>query len=252
MSGLAKSILYQLKREKLIYAVFLIAVIIGILQALIGEGIEAESLSEFVPVIGSSLYGFVYMFMGVAVAKICGSDFGDKTFNYEIMSGHTRSHIYIVRAAISIVVACVASMLAANIPIFIVVIIKGFGTKLSLGSVILRQLLCFFPILRLTCFYIFLTFIVRNQYIVMGISYFIFLISMILESIPSHILAFTNVSMLCTYQSYSSFSFSGDEYYIYDGSLSINAILLTIVISMAVSVFWIISGYVFYKKDDLR
>ena len=252
MSGLAKSVLYQLKREKLIYGVFLIAVIIGILQALIGEGMEAESLSEFVPVIGSSLYGFVYMFMGVTVAKICGSDFGDKTFNYEIMAGHTRRNIYIVRAAVSIAVVCVASMLAANLPVFTVLLIKGFGTKLSLGSVILRQLLCFFPILRLTCFYIFLIFIVRNQYIVMGVSYFIFMLSMILESLPSHVLAITNISMLCTYQSYSTFSFSGDEYYIYDGSLSINTILLTIIISLALSVFWLISGYVFYKKDDLR
>lgn len=252
MNGLVKSILYQLKKDKLVYIVFLLILLIEMEQVLLGDGAEVKSASEYIATMSGSFYSWIYMVIGVIVARVCGADFGDKTFNYEILSGCTRKETYLVRVWISLIISIAGTIVLSGAPFAFSIILKGFGTKLSFESILLHQVLCLFPMIRITCFLVFLIFAFRNQYLIMILGFLFFDISVLLMNVPSCLLGLTNVSLLCRYESFSTFSFSGDNYYVYDGSLSLYAILLTIVVSLVMSAFWLFIGYTYYKKDDLR
>lgn len=251
MNNIVKSQIYQLKKDRLILSIFILVAVIEIIQVTVGEGACAESASDFIGMIGSIPYSVIYMFVAVLIARVCGADFGDKTFNYEIMSGHTRRETYISRAGISIIAGVAGVAVLANLSIVLATLIHGFGTKISVGTVVLHQVLCIFPMIRIMSFFIFLIFAIRNQYIVMLLGFLTFSISELLGTIQSYVLSITNLAMLCRYESFSTFALSGGEYYVYEGSLSISTIVLTIVISLVMSTFWLYVGYVFYQKDDL-
>lgn len=252
MNGLVKSLLYQLKKDRLVYIVFFLILLIELEQVFFGDGAEVKSASEYIGTMGGSFYSWIYMFIGVVVARVCGADFGDKTFNYEILSGYTRKETYLVRAWISLIISVVGTVILSNVPFVFAIILKGFGTKLSFESILLHQVLCLFPMIRTTCFLIFLIFVIRNQYLIMVLGFMFFNMSQILMNIPSYLLGLTNVSLLCSYESFSTFSFSGENYYVYDGRLSLYVILLTIVVSLVMSGVWLFIGYTYYKRDDLR
>ena len=158
MNNIVKSQIYQLKKDRLILSIFILVAVIEIIQVTVGEGACAESASDFIGMIGSIPYSVIYMFVAVLIARVCGADFGDKTFNYEIMSGHTRRETYISRAGISIIAGVAGVAVLANLSIVLATLIHGFGTKISVGTVVLHQVLCIFPMIRIMSFFIFLIF----------------------------------------------------------------------------------------------
>jgi hypothetical protein len=195
---------------------------------------------------------FVFTFVGF----VCCGDFPDKTSNYEIMTGHKRTEVYFGRVIPCLVFGVICFLIIAFAPIILNTAIHGWGTKLDVGQMILRYTLLIFPITRIFCTAIFIAFVVKNPYIMMGTGYAASMLGGIsggfLKEAKSPFLGITNINMLCMFDSWFTYGLEGNENYIYDASLSTGQIAGTIIVSLAASIVFLYLGYVFFHTDDLN
>jgi len=112
-----------------------------------------------------------------------------------------------------------------------------------------------FPIARTICEFVFLTFIIKNPYIVMGISYLLCVIlGMNIPVTRDHcfVLGMSNLNALTVIDRWDSFRLGGDLYYIYETGLSADFVLPTIIVSVVVGAAALLLGYTFFKNDDMH
>jgi len=260
MKNIMKSQLIQLRKDKIsrlifigILAVTLITVLMMVDAALgdmnITGGEHAIGLLTMTQLLAQF---FMYLF----TAQACGADFTDKTMNYEIMSGHTRREVYFGRVIPAIVIGTLGTMFLIAAPIVAeVIIVGGWGDKVSLADMLQRLLLMAFPIARMICEFVFLTFIIKNPYIVMGISYLLCVIlGMNIHGSWDHcfVLGMSNLSAITVIDRWNSFGLGGDLYYIYETGLSPDFVLPTIIVSVVVGAAALLLGYTFFKNDDMH
>lgn len=258
MRDIIKSQLYQLKKNKLAAIVFigLAAVLTAMVFMLVGLN-DDKSLNA-----GCYYFAFYLsvtntcsmMFSVVAVGEMCAGDFTDKTANYELMSGHTRKEVYFGRVIPCLAVGTLGSFFLVLLPLIITTAVYGWGTKLSAGAAALRLGLMLFPIIRIVCEFIFITFVVKNPYAVMGIGYLTLMLGQsdpLLQS-DSVLLGVTNIGFLSRVDSYYVYGLNGEVHFIFDGSLGLSEIIGTIAASVIVGGLAIYMGYVFFGKDDLN
>lgn len=257
MKAIMKSQLYQLKKERLIYIVF--ALCIALLMIFVINESDQGSFGEILCDMSSILSQISLLFLISAVAVICGKDFVDKTGNYEIMTGHTRFELYFGRAFLSIVIGVLGSLLICFIIIGIGCAIFGWGDAVSFGEVILRIMLLFFPMFRVACETIFLTFIIRNCYMVLaaGYVYLFFVVELIMGvsvNPTSFYLGVTNMVNLLDMTSFSTYSpvHPTKTMVVYDATLNATQIGGTIVVSLIVGVVFLVLGFHFFKTDDIE
>lgn len=256
MKNIIKSQLYQLKKERLIVIVFLGITAVMLVNALTGTG-SGETLcgSEYVAQVMKmqSIIALLYVFVQAGIS--CCSDFLDKTANYEIMSGHTRKEVYLGRIIPCIVIGMLGWLFIMIMPYILCTALEGWGTKLSLGIVVLRLLLMLFPVLRIICEFILISFIVRNQYIVMGAGYAVFCIGGVSEAFAdkgSFLLGVTNMTLLAKFDTWMTFGLSGTENYIYESALNASDIAGTVIFSLIFSAASLYMGYYFFRTDDVN
>ena len=262
MKNIMKAQLLKLRKDKIIRFVF-----IGILAVmLLMVWMITDTLLQ-VPDIEYSggeeaiigLYMFQLLaqfFMYIITAQACGADFVDKTCNYEIMSGHTRRDVYFGRAIPTIILGTLGTLLIIAVPIAAeVIVLGGWGDKVSFTDMLCRFLLMAFPVARIICEFIMLTFLIKNPYIVMGISYVACIILGMNVSVGEKtmfILGMTNINAISVIDSWCSFGLGGDEYYIYETAMSADFVVPTILASVIIGAAALYLGYVFFKNDDMH
>lgn len=259
MTKIMKTQFIKLRKDKISLLTFFGLLFISMcLVYMFTSGINSDKMrtggEEVLPMI-TMFQLLSQFFLYVVTAQICGADFMDKTCNYEILSGHTRKNVFFGRAITAIIVGTVGTMFLTAAPAVVQVMILGWGDKVSFGEVLLRYLLMAFPLARIVCEYIFLTFIIKNPYIVMGISYLLCMLlgmNIPMEPANHYILGMTNITMLTSIDMWASFGLGGDIYYIYETSLSPYEIIMTIAVSVAVCAAALFLGYMFFKNDDMN
>nr|MCR5609206.1 hypothetical protein [Lachnospiraceae bacterium] len=108
-----------------------------------------------------------------------------------------------------------------------------------ISNVIIRIMLFIFPFIRLSCALIFLTFLIRNSYIVIFLGCY----ASFFEMLPvknRYLFSTTNLSLLMNFK---------------DGvitAISVKQALLTITVSLIASVIYLGLGYIVFKKRDMR
>lgn len=261
MKNIMKAQMLQLRKDKICRFIF-----IGILavmfmltymladmastnKTLITGGEQAIMMMSMTTVLSQF---FMYLF----TAQVCGVDFTDKTMNYEIMAGHTRCEVYFGRVIPAVIIGTVGTMLLMALPIVAdVVIMGGWGDKVNFTDMLLRYLLMVFPIVRVICEFIFLTFIIKNPYIVMGISYVAcILLGMNVPTTTKHcfVLGMTNINAITVIEEWQSFGLGGDLHYIYETGLSADFVIPTIIVSVIIGGIALLLGYTFFKNDDMH
>lgn len=261
MKGIIKSQLYKLKSDKIIIfsfgAILLIAVCIQFMiygmisyEASIGDsgGEQAIFLLMFLSI-------FSQLFICIFTSQFCGADFLDKTCNYEIMSGHTRAQVYFGRTLPCVIIGTLGAMIIIGIPIALIAVREEWGKLINVGDFLMRYLLMALPIARIISEYIFLSFIIRNPYIIMGISYGLTILVGV--NIPpaqmySPILGMSNLNMLTGIDTYTNYTLMGDCNYIYETALSSGDILKTITFSLIFIFGSLLLGFAIFKNDDLN
>jgi ABC-type transport system involved in multi-copper enzyme maturation permease subunit len=256
MVNVMKAQLYQLKRDKLVYGVFL-AVLIMQLTTMVGEMNTERDVNgcSYLASVGSYIPLVAMIFVFVLIGEICGRDFMDKTSNYELMSGHTRGEVYFGRAILSLLIGTVSGLFLTVIPILAASAVYGWGGTMKINQVIFRLLLLIFPILRMICEFVFLAILARNSYIVMLCGYFVFCLGQTLPMFAaksdSVLLGITNLNLLCSFDSWYAYGLGGSMYYVYDASISASAIANTVSASVIIGTVFLLMGYFFFQKDDL-
>ena len=260
MKNIMKAQLLQLKKDRICRFILIgILVVMFMLVYMIVDmasgdieitgGEHAVMLATMMPLLAQF---FMYLF----TAQACGADFTDKTMNYEIMSGHTRRQVYFGRVIPTLVIGTLVTLLLIAVPIAAdVIMMGGWGDKVNFTDMLLRYLLMAFPVARTICEFIFLTFIIKNPYIVMGISYVACIVlCMNVPTTTDHcfVLGMTNINEITVINEWQSFGLGGDLHYIYETGLSADFVIPTIIVSVIIGGIALLLGYTFFKNDDMH
>lgn len=261
MLNIIKSQNYQLKRDIVIISViifcFLFPVIAPFLNELDIDGLNGSGY--LLSVLG--VIPMIFMIQPVfIVSKICGADMGDKTMNYEMLSGHSRGQVYFARVITSLIWTMLSMVLCAMLPVFAVTVIKGWGHYVILKDVIIRFLLVMLVYARWISVIILMVFMLGNGVLGGVISFLLFdataIVGMIAEEMYdksiTNISSSTSVMWLTTITNYRNQVIDGDVYSVYDASLSANEIYSTVAISVFVIVLCLAIGYSLFNKRDIR
>ncbi len=258
MKNLMKAQLYQLKKNRIMYLLFAALMVIGIV-GVSGEMSYRDWQISGGEYIGSGGYFVLAMHAMLLVttltAEICGADFLDKTGNYEFMVGYRRKDIYFSRVSLSALLCIPIALFMIGAVVATAVLLGGWGTELVAGDVLLRILLLVFPIFRLICEFTFLSYVLKNQYIVMGFGVFLWMAGAVI-SYPKEAMVWSSIGAmqkLLSFPSISKFYLGSDiEINIYESAVSAGDALSVMFISLLAGVFFLWLGYQFFKKDDMN
>ncbi len=246
---------FSLLRVGLLFAA--VMVVMGITICSGSEGVK--DVCTLIIESDGILWVFESMFIGAITAFVCAGDFGDRDINYELMNGHTRKTIYMARALTCVLLTAFAGVVVTFMPIIGVIVTYGWGDRISVTDGIIRLGLFFFPYIRVASFFAMLSFIIKKTGTVITIG----MISMgacgimtgIVENFNPFAVSFFNMMKLtdiCGYSVYNVVPGKGVvDYMAVEGSLSLEMIVYTIVISLVVAGVYLMAGYGFFKGDDL-
>lgn len=258
MQNIIKAQFFQIVRDKVVWGMFVVALVMQIMVVMLPIWLNNEDVTtagEFFATQEGVTITFPMFFLVVVTGQICGADFLDKTHNYELMIGHKRREVFLGRVIPAMLVGGVGALFLTILPVGIYAVLYGWGTKVVFGQVLLRWLLMLFPFLRMVCEFAFLTFLIKNPYIVMGLGYVVFTVSGVLAGmieVCSVFLGVTNLSLLLVVSKWMTYGLADDINYIFDASLSGELIWGTIVASVVFGVAALYLGYVFFKNDDMN
>lgn len=255
-----KAQLIQLRKDKICRFIFIgilaVMLIIVLIMADMAFGDIRFTGGEQAVILLTMTQLLAQFFMYLFTAQACGADFMDKTCNYEIMAGHTRREVFFGRVIPTLIIGTVGTMILIAAPIIVeVIMLGGWGDKVSFTDMLLRFLLMAFPIARVICEFVFLTFIIKNPYIVMGISYMLCIIlGMYVPVTRDHcfVLGMSNMNAITVIDRWSSFALGGDLFYIYETGLTADFVLPTIIVSVAIGAAALFLGYTFFRNDDMH
>ncbi len=255
-----KAQLIQLRKDKICRFIFIgvlaVTLIIVLMMADMASGDIRFTGGEQAIMLLTMTQLLAQFFMYLFTAQACGADFMDKTCNYEIMSGHTRRDVFFGRVIPTLIIGTLGTMFLIAAPVVAeVIILGGWGDKVSLTDMLLRFLLMAFPVARVICEFIFLTFIIKNPYIVMGISYMLCIIlGMNIPVTRDHcfVLGMSNMNAITVIDRWNSFGLGGDLYYVYETGLSADFVLPTVIVSVVIGAAALLLGYTFFKNDDMH
>lgn len=264
MRQIMKAQLYQLQKNRLPAIVFILLLFIQCTQML-GESdfMNGQSPGALIAagdyVAGNGIYVTLYalVFALFFTAYVCGVDFVDKTTNYELMSGHERKDVYFGRAVLSIIGGTVGTMLLCAFPVLVGSIAGEWGDSISFLDVLVRYLLSFFPIARIVCEFVCLTFFVKNAYIVMAVGVVVPLYGGMLPAMftegTASFLGVTSVAKLYDFSSWGTYTLVGEKnIVIYDAAMKAGEVVPVILASIIFGGLFLMLGYWFFKKDDLN
>ena len=259
MKNIIKSEFLRLKKDKLCRIIFFFFLVAGSVLSLetqlyvyMSDMSGGENVLMSIAMVSFAVQFFLYIY----VSYICGTDFRDKTCNYQIMAGHTRAEVYFGKVIMFISAAVILSAVLSAVYIFTIILYSGgWGDTVKISDMLIRMVLFFFCIIRIICVLIFMTFIFKNQYAVVitgFISNFLFNIYADTNERNYYILGTLNIKELCKFDFWTSFGINGDLHFVYDIALSSELITGTIFSSVIVSGAALILGYAFFKYDDMH
>lgn len=264
LKQIIKAQLFQISRGRLQYVILFVTLFLQIIWMLgetdLGFGTASGSfivMSDYIasgfldPALLSLLFAFVF------TAEVCGGDFMNKTANYEIMSGHGRKEVYYGRAVLSLTIGTIGALIITAFPMLVGCMIGEWGDLVSVGAVMLRYGLSIFPIMRMICEFIFLSYVIKNQYIIMALGgILVFGGSLLPEWFTDGTACFLGLNSLAKlyhFNSWSTYTLVGEkELMFYNSVLNLGEIVPIIAASVLFGGLFLLMGYEFFKKDDLN
>ncbi len=265
MYNLIKAQNYQLWRDN--YIIYVLIGVVGMtvmnlvasIQSIVNSGELVNG--GFFTSMGATAYSLIYMALALAFsARICGWDFTDKTLNYEILAGHTRNEVFWSRAVLSFIWVFAFAVALTVLPYCGVIIAGGWGVNMSFGGALVRFGLAFLMLLRLTCFFIFLTFVVKNCFVSLFLGYILMMLPMVAVMMINEFTKIEITYQLTSYAMISVLDFSNYKLgYVDSGDIvqfitdtDPEFIIGTVVMSLVLSAVYLLLGYTIFRKTDVH
>ena len=251
MINIMKSIWYEIIRSKLLINIYLLFVVImgliAVLNINTGEKAGASGMITSSPEI---TYEFPIFILALFVGVICGSDYKDKVGNYEILSGHSRISIFLARSLMGIFVGAVFSTLLCFIPIIAGTIIGGWGNAVAMNDVIIRH----------AAFFALLTFLIKNQYIMMAFGWVVSMSPTILNGMLAKgnnvYISIFNMGLLNSYDGWKIYNVDPVDgivnYNSYISTVTSGMVIGTVAASLLMVGFYLFMGYALFRRDELN
>ncbi len=267
MLNLIKAQTFQLKHD----IATLIVSVISIGLALLDFGNLSPSISGITEMNGglftiaclSSNHILLFIIIPLFfTCRICGWDFMDKTINYEILSGYNRTTVFFSRVLLSFAMVFIGCIALTVIPFGGVTLFFGWGSNVSLANILTRFAMLLLAIMRITCFYVFLTFLLKNCYTSMIIGYMSFGVIMVVTMLCSvsrnadfslnHQFAISNIIQLTDFSNYKMGFVDGKDVMIYITDFEHGFAAASITSSLVMSAVWLGFAYLAFRRRDIH
>ncbi len=260
MKNIIRSQFYQIMRTRFLFIIVIGSSLIPIILLCVQwMYLPDYSASSF---LAENLYTIslcALMITAVIAAFACTDDLSDKNINYELMSGHLRRHSYFGKAIPVLAVSVGAGTALMLVAVIAACIKLGWGNAITAGDLALRLLLLVISLIRISCFCIFLSFIMKKAGTVGGILYGAIMAAGILYSTSEHhstVLTSTfSLKYICHFDSWYTYKLLSpdiDVRYVYESALYASDTVLYIIVPLIMAAAYLLLGYVFFRKDDLE
>ncbi|MGN0679671.1 MAG: hypothetical protein ACI4JS_08425, partial [Oscillospiraceae bacterium] len=174
--------------------------------------------------------------------------------------GHNRFAVYFGRIITSLIWVGAASVVLMFVPLGICSAINGWGYSADLSWVMIRNLLAFLPIFRVTCELSLFTFLVRSSGLSAILGYLLINGVVLADSIfriESDIeltwhFGVTNLMCVTGFPDYSYGYVNGEDVIVYETALDHSLIIGTAAASVLIGAACLAIGYVLFKKRDMK
>lgn len=258
MLNIIKALNYQTRRDNVTIYAFLFGIF---MSAIMFTDTDVFSFcgDEYTVYSGEMVPMITGMMMLILITRICAWDQVDKTINYEMLSGHSRKSVYFSRVIVSLVWGISSAVIITAVPVTVMSLLNGWGDVMELKGALIRYALLLFPLIRLACGFVFISFITGN-FMASALACFLIIDGemmayTILKEMATVDLSFemgmSNILKLLEFNSRMGF-IDGKDVMVYDASLPADMIVKTVVFSLAASALYLILGYFIFKKRDMK
>lgn len=264
MKNIIKSQFYVLRKHKLIFiTAFLLIALWASISFMVWDmnNYPANDSqyhtygSEFFAITLSMIAPFSLVFIFTAVPIMAGSDFSDKTTNYELMTGHMRWEIYFGRLIPCIIVGVVGWVIIVSSGFALITILAGgWGDKIPLSQAILRIAIMCLPVIRIICEMFVVTIIIKKPFFSVLLGWMVFILTnVVMQYKGAAWFGISEIYALTYIDSWVTYGISDESSnFLYDATLPVNDIVITVIFSIVITAATLALGYYFFKKDDLN
>lgn len=259
MWDIVRSVFYTCRKRSLMKIIFVLMLLCSCSQLITFSfyalGYEGPTAGEFSATYIPLINTFAQIFLIMNTCYICTMDFGDKTANCELVTGHTRFEVYSARIIASLILSISGFLLCFIVPAAAASIMWGWGSCIYLGEMIFRWLILIIPAARIALETAALSFIIRKPSAVFITTFMAYTclnagINFAETSGANCILGITNLNELCNIDFWSTYGLN-KVWITFDAAVSPSFIAATIIISVISSVLFFFIGYTFFRYDDI-
>lgn len=261
MKNIIKAQLYQISKMRVLLLVLMgalgFAFLFGVVERLNG----ANSLSEGQLMTASdyctragAITTFILIFMSIFTAFICADDFGDKTANYEILTGTLRWKSFFARAILAVVFSTLLGLVMIVTDIVTYTAVCGWGNSIPVSAALKRLALTAFPLARLNCLFVLMAFICKKTFLVPVLEFSMNIICGFLNTGASGSVFLTSqgtLQKLFSFDAYCNFGLANGTRIIYEPYLDTRTVIMSIAASVFFSALYLAVGCSLYHRDDL-
>ena len=255
MKNVIMSQLYEIRKSRLFFIVISGIMLLCLVMCLIDYD---EFGTSGILVYVSSLIALFAAFCPCFVTGfICAGDFPDKTINHEVTSGRLRKQVFFGRTILAIVFSV---LIGVGIMFFVLAVstaLFSWGEIIPLRSYVLRSLLLAFPLFKLSCFYVMMSFIIKKPAVINCIGIALYMLFSIISQYASgsisgiHVFSIFVMMKLMNYDFYSTYGLQNDMDMVFDHTIDTSFVEFTVISSILIGIAYILIGYHFYDRDDL-
>lgn len=262
MKNIIRELGYHMRKDGLLLRVNLLVTVL-LIAVMFVSYLTQDDASGFSRLIAASpqiLLVLHFGFMGINIGWFAGGDMKDKVINYEILQGHSRLRIFLARTLPAIFLASFIFLFQELLALVIPSAVFGWGDVISYHGVILRILLTLLPALRMAAFLALLTFVVKNSYVIMACSVVLpVLIGILMEGFSeacTYAAGYYNALKLFSYTDWGIYNVDPVkgivEYMSYTDSLSPSLVIGTVLVSVIMTLLYLLAGYALFRREDLN
>lgn len=262
MYNIMKSMHYFAKRDipSLVALVTLLSVpvIAAFYSVAGGETIRDMTGCRYVTGISPDLSLFALIACMLISSRIAGADAGDKTINYELLSGHGRAETYFGRVLAGLWWGGVLVFVLQWLPVVYFTICNGWGPEADMGDVALRCGLLMAVLFRIVAFSVLVTTLARSAGKGMVFLYLLLETEAMFTSIVEEMTEFefrwwTMISawgILTNYDNAKSAVVDGKEVMRYVTEVPAKMCVMMVVVSCCFGIFYLLAGYLTFRRKD--